>query len=231
MVEELTTFVKQTNDNPEIRIICLRGKGVSFSAGADLVWMQKATDLTREDNFAESVSLSRCYHAFYSSPKITIAGVHGAAMGGAIGLITACDLALATESSIFAFPEVNMGLIPAVISPYVFHKANKGKVMEYLLTGRKFRGLEAESLGLVTRCVPDADLDQAFDDLLAELLCAAPLAQFGTKNLARSLVGNIPDNFILEFTPSLLAETRVSDEAKEGIRAFLEKRNPGWNKP
>jgi methylglutaconyl-CoA hydratase len=231
MVEEFTSSLRQINANPAIRIISLRGRGPSFCAGADLDWMRQASGLSREENFKESSLLARCFYELYGSPKITLTGVHGVAFGGALGLVTACDLAVASESCVFAFSEVNLGLVPAAISPYVILRADKGKIMEYLLTGRKFGGMEAASLGVVNRCVPDEDFEQALEDLLAELLCAAPSAQLTIKGLIRSLAGFGPDTAMLDQTASLLAETRVSDEAKEGIHAFLEKRRPGWMKP
>jgi len=228
MLEELFSAIENINSNPAIRIVSLRGRGPSFCAGADLAWMQKAPGLSGEENYRESILLAQCFHALYSSPKIMVAGIHGAALGGAIGLVTACDMAITTNTTVFAFSEVKLGLIPATVAPYLLRKSSSGKIMEYLLTGRKFSGHEAASIGLVNRSVPDEQFEQVHDDLLNELLRAAPDAQLKIKELIRSLTGSAPDITIMARTASLLAEARVSEEAREGIQTFLEKRQPNW---
>jgi methylglutaconyl-CoA hydratase len=228
MLEEFFSALEKINSNPDIRIISLRGTGPSFCAGADLAWMQKAPDLSREENYRESMLMAQCFHSLYASPKIVVTGIQGAALGGAIGLVSASDIAITTNTTVFAFSEVKLGLIPATVAPYLLRKSTGGKIMEYLLTGRKFCGHEALSIGLVNKSVPDEQFEQAHEDLLSELLKAAPGAQLKTKELIRSLTGAAPDIAVMAKTASLLAETRVSDEAREGIRAFLEKRQPGW---
>jgi methylglutaconyl-CoA hydratase len=228
MLEELFSTLEEINTNPDIRIISLRGMGSSFCAGADLGWMQKARDLSGEENYRESTLLAQCFHAMYTSPKIIVTGVHGAALGGAIGLVSASDIAVTTNTTVFAFSEVKLGLIPATVAPYLLRKSASGKIMEYLLTGRKFSGHDAVSIGLVNRSVPDEQFEQVHEDLLSELLKAAPDAQLKIKELIRSLTGSAPDISTMARTASILAETRVSDEAREGIQAFLEKRQPGW---
>ncbi len=181
-----------------------------------------------EENYRESILLAQCFHALYTSPKIIVTGIHGAALGGAMGLVSASDMAITTNTTVFAFSEVKLGLIPATVAPYLLRKISGGKIMEYLLTGRKFSGHDAVSIGLVNRSVPDEQFEQAHEDLLSELLKAAPGAQLKIKELIRSLTGSAPDITIMAKTASLLAETRVSEEAREGIQAFLEKRQPGW---
>jgi methylglutaconyl-CoA hydratase len=228
MLEELFSTLEDINNNPAIRIVSLRGMGSSFCAGADLGWMQKAHDLSGEENYRESTLLAQCFHALYTSPKIIVAGIHGAALGGAIGLVSASDMAVTTNTTVFAFSEVKLGLIPATVAPYLLRKSSSGKIMEYLLTGRKFSGHDAVSIGLVNRSVPDEQFEQVHEDLLNELMKAAPVAQLKIKELIRSLTGSAPDITTMARTASLLAEARVSEEAREGIRAFLEKRQPGW---
>jgi methylglutaconyl-CoA hydratase len=228
MLEELFSAVENINSDPGIRIVSLRGMGSSFCAGADLGWMQKAPGLSSEENYRESILLAQCFHALYASPKIIVAGIHGAALGGAIGLVSASDMAITTNTTVFAFSEVKLGLIPATVAPYLLRKTSSGKIMEYLLTGKKFSGHEAVSIGLVNRSVPDEQFEQVYEDLLTELLKAAPDAQLKIKELIRSLTGSTPDITIMAKTASMLAEARVSAEAREGIRAFLEKRQPGW---
>ncbi len=190
--------------------------------------MQKARDLSGEENYRESTLLAQCFHAMYTSPKIIVTGIHGAALGGAIGLVSASDIAITTNTAVFAFSEVKLGLIPATVAPYILRKSSGGKIMEYLLTGRKFSGHEAVSMGLVNRTVPDEQFELVHEDLLSELLKAAPDAQLKIKELIRSLTGSAPDITTMARTASILAETRVSEEAREGIQAFLEKRQPGW---
>jgi methylglutaconyl-CoA hydratase len=228
MLEDLFSAIEKINSNPAIRIVSLRGMGPSFCAGADLGWMQKAQGLSKDENYRESNLLAQCFHALYNSPKIIVAGIHGAALGGAIGLVSASDIAITTNTTVYAFSEVKLGLIPATVAPYLLRKSSGGKIMEYLLTGRKFSGHDAVSIGLVNRSVPDEQFEQVHEDLLTELLKAAPDAQLKIKELIRSLTGFAPDMTIMAKTASLLAETRVSEEATEGIRAFLEKRQPGW---
>jgi len=228
MLEEMLSSLKRINADARIRVIILQGKGTSFCAGADLEWMRQAPGLTREENYKESEWPARCFHELFSSEKITIAGVQGYAFGGAMGFIAACDMAVSTESAVFAFPEVRLGLIPVTIAPYVFHKTGRSAVLEYLLTGKRFTGPEAAMLGLVNRVVPDDDLTQHLGNLTADLLSTAPSAQRSVKKLFRSHISPEPDTSTIHHTASLLAETRVSDEAVEGIRAFLEKRRPSW---
>jgi methylglutaconyl-CoA hydratase len=227
MLEELHFALQEINHDEQFRIIILCGRGNSFCSGADLKWMEQASRLSPEDNYRDSQWPAKCFHELFASPKITLAGIHGVAFGGALGLIAACDLAVSAENTVFAFSEVKLGLIPATIAPYIFHKAGDNRVMEYLLTGRKFGASEAEMLGLINRCVPEGQLEQSLQDLTIELLQAAPVAQRSIKRLFRSLCVT-PDSSTLDLTASLLAETRVSEEAREGIRAFLEKRQPGW---
>jgi methylglutaconyl-CoA hydratase len=228
MQEELFSVMERINNDTNIRIVSLRGMGPSFCAGADLGWMQQACGLTKEENYKDSILLARCFHALYTSPKIIVAGIHGAALGGALGLISVCDMAVTTNTAVFAFSEVKLGLIPATVAPYVLRKGVNSRIMEYLLTGRKFSGSEAVSLGLVNRSVPEEQFEQVQEDLISELLKAAPAAQIKIKELIRAITGFAPDSSMMGRTASLLAETRVSEEATEGIRAFLEKRQPRW---
>jgi methylglutaconyl-CoA hydratase len=227
VMEEFQHALQIIHEDEKIRVIILRGRGITFCSGADLKWMEKASHLSKEENYLESALLSSCFNTLFTSPKITVAGVHGAAYGGAMGLIAACDLAVSSETAFYAFAEVKFGLVPATIAPYILHKTGNSHVLEYLLTGRKFGAAEAERLGLINRCVPDGQLEKSLTDLVVELLQTAPGAQRAIKKLFRSLSMK-PDSSAMESTASLLAETRVSDEAREGIRAFIEKRKPSW---
>jgi methylglutaconyl-CoA hydratase len=227
MLEELYSALQEINHEEQFRIIILAGRGISFCTGADLKWMEQASRLSQEDNYRDSKWPAKCFHELFTSPKITLAGIHGMAFGGALGLIAACDLAVSTETAVFAFSEVKLGLIPATIAPYIFHKAGNTRVMEYLLTGRKFGAPEAEKLGLLNCCVPEGQLEQSLQELTAELLQTAPGTQRSIKKIFRSL-SVFPDGASMDQTASLLAENRVSEEAREGIRAFFEKRQPGW---
>jgi methylglutaconyl-CoA hydratase len=228
LLEEFLDAFERFNQDPFLRIINVRGKGPCFCAGADLGWMQKAKKLSEDENVRQTKLLARCFHALFTSNKITVASVHGAALGGGMGILSACDLAIAAETAVFAFSEVKLGLIPATVAPYVLQKTRSARIMEYLLTGKKFSGHEAFYLGIINRCVKEEKFEQANQDLIGELLTAAPLAQQSIKKLMRSLTGMLPDQSTIDRTAFLLAETRVSEEAEEGMRAFLDKRQPAW---
>ncbi len=151
MLQELFSSIEKINRNPAIRIVSLRGMGTTFCSGADLGWMQKAQGLSKEENYHESMLLAQCFHALYTSPKIIVAGIHGAALGGAIGLVSASDIAISTSTTVFGFSEVKLGLIPATVAPFLLRRSCGGKMMEYLLTGRKFSGHDAVTIGLINR--------------------------------------------------------------------------------
>jgi methylglutaconyl-CoA hydratase len=227
MITEFREALHRLNTDPEIRIIVFRGKGPGFCAGADLLWMQQATRLAPEENYRECYSLARCFSEIATSPKTTLALIHGAAIGGACGLIAAADLALASESAEFAFSEVRLGLVPATIAPYVIHKIGRACALELLLTGRRFNAREAALMGFITSAWTDEDFDAGVSSMLKALLAGRPGAQQKIKTLLNELPGSSIDESLVEQTARLIAEVRVSAEAQEGIRTFLQKRSHG----
>ena len=227
MIQALFEQLEILENNGSIRIIALQGMGKSFCAGADLNWMQMAQHLSEEENYHECQLLANSFYSLYKSNKITVAFIHGNIFGGAIGLVASCDLAIATTNAVFAFSEVRLGLVPATIMPYVLKKTGN-KVVERMLTGMKFKSADAEAMGLVNSVVQDAAFESAINDTLTGLLNAAPEAQRRIKLQARTFIMPAITEDLVNHTATLLAETRVSKEALEGLGAFSEKRKPAW---
>jgi methylglutaconyl-CoA hydratase len=189
--------------------------------------MTTAATLSGTENRHDAMELARCLKELATLPMITIARVHGSAFGGALGLLSACDLSVVSSTCRMAFTEVRLGLIPATIAPYVMRKADAG-IHEYLLTGKGFDGNTAAALHLATHAVPEAELDVRTEALVEELLLAAPEAQRKVKALISQFSRETPDDSMVFHTASLLAEARISEEAREGLAAFAEKRTPSW---
>lgn len=209
-------------DVGDARAVLLSGEGPSFSAGADIEWMRASVELTREENVADALRLRRLLEAIDSCPAPVVARVQGHAFGGAGGLVAAADIALAAEDALFAFTEVKLGIVPAVISPFVLARIGPGAARRYFLTGERFDARAALRIGLVHEVA--ADLDAACERVLAELLAAGPEAVRAAKRL-------VLDAPLGDETAQRIAERRASAEGQEGLRAFLEKRRPAWRVP
>ena len=201
------------------RAVVLVGEGPSFSAGADVDWMRSSVDLSFEENVAEANALRKMLEAIDGCPAPVVARVRGHALGGGAGLVAAADIAVASRDAVFAFSEVKLGIVPAVISPFALAKIGPGAARRYFVTGERFDAETALRIGLVHE-VTDV-LDGAVDHVLAELLSAGPQAARWAKRLVRERPGG-PE------TARWIAERRTSEEGQEGLRAFLEKRKPGW---
>jgi methylglutaconyl-CoA hydratase len=201
------------------RAVVLAGEGASFSAGADVDWMRASAALSYEENVADANALRRMLEAIDGCPAPVVARVQGHALGGGAGLVAAADIAIASRDATFAFSEVKLGIIPAVISPFALAKIGSGAARRYFLTGERFDADTALRIGLVSAVVDD--LDEAVENVVGELLSAGPLAVRGAKRLVRER----PDG---PETARWIAERRTSDEGQEGLAAFLEKRPPGW---
>lgn len=228
VILQLTTAIEDASADSTVRAIVLCSLGRSFSAGADLRWMEEAGDTTAEENMADAVKLAQMLRALERSPKATIARVQGTALGGGLGLIAACDVAVATARAQFGFSEVNLGLIPAVISPHVIAKIGPGHARHLFVTGGRFDATYAERIGLLAQVVEGEEaLDEAVDAILQQVLTSAPGAVAAAKELVRR-VTNLPASEIDAYTATEIAARRSSDEGREGIRAFLEKRSPSW---
>jgi methylglutaconyl-CoA hydratase len=211
-----------------VRCVVLAGRGRSFSAGADVNWMRASLDLSPDENLADAERLSEMLLAVDACPKPVVARVHGAALGGGSGLVACCDVALAAERATFGFTETRLGLIPAVISPFAVPKIGVSQARALFLSGTRFDAQRALRIGLVHEVHPDdAALDAAVERVTSELLAAAPLAVAHAKQLLTAVAGHDPAAR-RRLTAVAIAERRASPEGQEGLRAFLERREPGW---
>jgi methylglutaconyl-CoA hydratase len=228
LIAELTaTFVALDADN-SIRAMVLAGAGKSFCAGADLNWMKRMARYSEAENLADAHGLAAMLRALYGMAKPTIARVHGAAMGGGVGLVACCDIAVAAQEATFALSEVKLGLIPATVGPYVIEAIGARQARRYFLTAERFSAAEAFRIGLVHDIVPAAELDRRINELLGALLTAGPRAQLECKALIRGVAHRPIDDVIVNGTAEHIAAVRASPEAREGIAAFLGKRKPAW---
>ena len=228
-IEALTEAFETLHGADHVRVVFLAGAGASFCAGADLDWMAEAASLTQDGNREDALIAARMYKTLADIPAVTVALAHGAAMGGGAGLVAACDIAVASQGTRFAFPEVKLGLIPAMISPYVVNAIGPRAARALFVTGRTFDADEALRLGLVHEVVADAaGLEAAKARLTAEIMAAAPGAVTEAKSLVWDAWGRPIDHALLADTASRLARLRVNDEGREGVAAFLGKRKPSW---
>ena len=224
---ELRGLLDDLGADEAVRVVVLGGRGQAFSAGADLEWMKTVAAFGREDNLREADGLASLFFAIHTSPKPVVARVHGAALGGGAGLVAACDIAIAAEGTRFGFTEVRLGLIPAVISPYVVGRIGESAARELFLTGERFEAARAREIGLVCAVAPEADLDAAVEGRVSELLQAGPRALAEAKALLHAVSGR-PVADVRRDTVERIARVRSSPEGQEGLAAFLEKRKPGW---
>jgi methylglutaconyl-CoA hydratase len=216
LIEELAVAFA---DVAGARAVVLAGDGPSFSAGADIEWMRASAELGFEENRADALRLRRMLQAIDRCPAPVVCRVHGAALGGAAGLVACCDVAIAGDEAVFAFPETKLGIVPAVISPFVLARIGPGPARRYFLTGERFGAETALRIGLVHEV--DADLDTAVGRILEELLSAGPEAVRSAKRL-------VLDAPLGDETATRIASTRASEEGQEGLHAFLERRPPSW---
>lgn len=228
MIAELLECFTHLNKDESVRVVILRGRGKSFCAGADLNWMRNVISYTYEQNFSESLNLSKCFFAIYTCTKPTIAVVHGAAIGGANGLLAACDLAFADENTTFSLSEVKIGIIPACISPYVMKRVGEYGAKELMLSGKRIKGKEAEYFRLINKSLPGGELENYLNETIALLRTSGPKAMSHCKNLIFNISNNESIEQALNSTAKMIAEIRASDEGQEGMAAFLEKRKPSW---
>lgn len=227
MVTELRQTLFELGTRDDVRVIVLGGRGAAFCAGADLEWMQALAAFSREENLAEAQSLADLFFTVYNSPKPVVARVHGAALGGGAGLVAACDIAVAALGTQFGFTEVRLGLLPAVISPYVLGKIGESAARELILTGERFEAVRAQEIGLVRAAVPETDLDAALEGRVRDLLLGGPRAIAEAKALIREVSWRRVED-VQRYTVERIADVRAGEEGREGMRAFLEKRKPRW---
>jgi len=228
LIAELTAAVRAAGDDPAVRAILLHGAGASFCAGADLDWMRRMADYGREENLADANALAAMLSAIATCPKPTVARVHGPAYGGGIGLIACCDIAIGASDATFALSEAKLGLIPATIGPYVVAAIGERQARRYFLTGERFEAAEAYRIGLLHDIVLPGEIDARVNEILGALLVAGPNAQREAKALIRAVADRPVDASVIADTAERIAAIRASDEAREGIAAFLAKRPPAW---
>jgi len=227
MVSELRRAVFDLREVDAVRVIVLGGRGESFCSGADLQWMKAMAGFDRNENLREAQALADLFFTVYDSPKPIVARVQGAALGGGAGLVAAADIPVAALGTQFGFTEVRLGILPAVISPYVIRKIGESAARELFLTGERFEAVKAQEIGLVRAAVPLEDLDAAVESRVQELLKAGPRAVAEAKELIQEVAFRRIED-VQRYTVEAIAEIRTSAEGQEGMRAFLEKRKPNW---
>jgi methylglutaconyl-CoA hydratase len=228
MLRELTSCIETLD--PSVLCVILRGKGKSFCAGVDLHWMKAVSQNSYEQNYTESLLLSKCFLTIYNCPKPTLAVVHGVALGGANGLLSACDLAYCTDDATFSLSEVKIGIMPACISPYVIKRVGEYGAKELMLTGRRIKGKEAEHFRLVNKSVPGEHLDETLAEVIELLRTSGPKAMSQCKTMIHEVANKLTLMEAYDYTARMIADIRASDEGQEGMNAFLEKRKPNWVK-
>jgi len=232
LIHDLTLMLERIAGRDDLRCLVLTGEGKVFSAGADLDWMRRAGQQSEHENFRDAQKLAELMHRLDTLPMPTIARVNGHAMGGGVGLTAACDMAVAVAGALFALSEVKLGIIPGAISPYVLRAVGVRNARRYFITGERFDAATAARIGLVHQVVALDDLDAAVEVLLGELLSAGPKATRASKDLIAHVeaeIGDGIDDTLLRDTAQRIATQRATDEAKEGLTAFLEKRKPDWS--
>jgi methylglutaconyl-CoA hydratase len=212
----------------DVRVVVLASEGKSFSAGADLGWMKRMAEYDYEDNHRDAQALAAMLRALAALPQPTIARVQGAAFGGAVGLVSCCDMAVASDAASFCLSEVKIGLIPATISPYVIKAMGERAARRYFTTAERFGATEAQRIGLVSEVAAPDDLDDVLEGLVSTLLHNGPLAVQASKKLVVDFAGREITPEMIEDSCGRIARIRVSEEGQEGLAAFLNKRKPTW---
>jgi len=227
MIEDLHRVLDALDGDDEVRAVVLTGEGRSFCAGADLQWMRSVVDFSFEDNLAESLRLFDLMHRWFALRHPTVARVNGAAIGGGMGLVTASDIAIAADTAKFSLSEVKLGIVPAVISPFVIRKIGPGRARELFLTGDRIDAAAALGAGLVNRVASPEELDAGVEEIVRKLISSGPRAIAVAKGLVRDVPSMTLDE-AREHTARCIAELRISEEGQEGMAAFFEKRKPAW---
>jgi methylglutaconyl-CoA hydratase len=228
MIGEIIECFETVNNMDEVRIVVLRGRGPSFCAGADLNYMKGIAAFGFEENYHDSLQLAKCFNTIYKCKKPVIAVVHGAAIGGANGLLSACDFVYCADDTKFAFAEVKLGIVPATISPYVIKRIGEYGARDLMITGRRFLGKEAEQFRLVNRSVAAEELENTVNATVRILMTSGPAAMTACKKLIYDISNELCIDTVMDYTAKLIAELRASREGQEGMASFLEKRPPNW---
>jgi methylglutaconyl-CoA hydratase len=228
MIAELNQAMEELKNDPTVRILVFRGKGKSFCAGADLNWMKRMSEFDYQQNLEDSRELANLIYGIYTFPKPTIAVLHGAVIGGGNGIASACDFAICEKDTIFSLSEVKIGLVPSVIGPYVIKRIGEYKARELMLSGKRIKGEEAAHIHLVNGAYSEDKLEEELREMISLLLTSGPEAMRMCKQLIHDVVNHLTLEEAKEYTARIIADVRASDEGKEGIASFLEKRKPKW---
>jgi len=231
MGAQLITALKKLEANSRVRAVVLIGQGKNFCAGADIEHMKKSAKFTREQNRKAALASAQMFHTLYTLQKPTIACVQGAVRGGGVGLVAACDIAIGARDATFRLSEVRLGIIPAMISPYVVAAIGERHARRYFMSGEEFDSAEAYRIGLLHDIVELADLKPRIGNVLADLYCGGPQAVIAAKRQVARVAHAAIDAAVVEDTASTIAEIRATPEAQEGLSAFLEKRKAAWIEP
>lgn len=228
VIAELKDAFVAAGQDASVRVVVLAAEGSAFCAGADLNWMRRMADYTREQNLADAGELAAMLKAIYECPKPTIARVQGDVYAGGLGLIAACDMAVSAESAQFCVSEVKIGLIPATISPYLVRAMGARAAHRYFLTAERFGATQAKALGLVHEVASIESLDDVVTQWTTAVLQASPEALKACKHLLHDVAHEAIDEVLIANTVAGIADIRASREGKEGVQAFLQKRKPTW---
>jgi methylglutaconyl-CoA hydratase len=228
LITELADACRELDADASVRVVVLAGRGKHFSAGADLNWMKRASQYSLEENLADARKFAGMLRTLADLGKPTIARVQGAALGGGTGLTAACNMAIAADDAVFATSEVKFGIIPSAISPYVLRAIGPRQALRYFQSAERIPAARALTLGLVNEVVPATELDACVAELAEALVVGAPLAQQAARDLIGAINARPIDDAVSEETAQRIARQRATDEAKDGIAAFLEKRQPAW---
>jgi methylglutaconyl-CoA hydratase len=229
VMDSLARLLGELEKDASCRVVVLAGRGQAFCAGGDLSRMEKAATMTKARSRTEAGRFAKLLYRMHTYPKPLIARVHGAAFAGGMGMVAASDLVVAAEDAEFCLPEVRIGLVPAMISPYIVKALGEQQARRYVLTGERLSAREAHRIGFVHECVPAAELDARVEKFSAQLAQAGPQALARSKKLLAKVGKATIAPALAAHTAAVLAEARAGDEAREGIRSFLEKRKPRWS--
>jgi methylglutaconyl-CoA hydratase len=227
-IAEVTEVFRLLDADPNVRAVVLAARGTAFCAGADLNWMKKMADYSHAENLADAAGLAAMLRAIHDCAKPVVARVQGDCYAGGMGLAAACDIVVAVDGAFFCLSEVRLGLIPATISPYVIRAIGTQAARRYFLTAERFTAAEAQRMGLVHDVVAADRLDETVAGLLKALLAASPHAVTQAKRLVRDVAGQPLTDALVDDTVARIADIRASEQGREGVRAFLEKRKPSW---
>ena len=228
LIADLTTACIELDADEAVRAVVLAGRGRSFSAGADLNWMKAAGEASEAENFADAMKLAGMLRTLAEMNKPTIARVHGAALGGGMGLASACDICIAGDKAVFATSEVKFGIIPSAISPYVIRAIGERQATRYFQTAERIGAARAAELGLAHEAVASEELDAKVKEVVEALLQGGPKSQAAAKDLIRAVANRPLSDALVEDTARRIASLRATPEAKEGLAAFLDKRPAAW---